>query len=67
VLSQRIVAGAPWKVVQVDLRRFAQKRVTLELAADAGASDAGDVALVGRPLLVYGYDRSPLEALAGER
>lgn len=65
--SQLVLPGSPWKVLQIDLRRFAGRSVLLELGVDPRQSSTGDVALWGRPVLVHGYDRSPLEAWAEER
>lgn len=67
VHAQPVVPGTPWKVLQIDLRRFAGRSVELELAVDPRAGAAGDAALWGRPVLVHGYERSPLEALGDER
>jgi hypothetical protein len=71
VASQAALPGAPWRVLQVDLRPFtrgaAGRRVTLELIATPGADGAGGVVLLGHPLLVHGYDRSPLEVWAEQR
>jgi hypothetical protein len=67
VHAETVLPGAAWRVVQVDLRRFAGQSVELELAAEARAHASGDVLLVGRPLLVRGFERPPLEVLAGER
>lgn len=67
VYAQDVLLGAPWRVVQVDLRPFAGRSVELELRVDPGPSDGGDAALFGRPVLVHGYDRSPLEVLAEGR
>jgi len=63
----RVLPGAPWKLFQVDLRPHAGRRVRLELSLAPLGSSAGDVALWGRPMLVHGYERSPLEAWAEER
>lgn len=59
--------GAPWKLFQVDLRPWTGRTVTLELALAPRASTQGDVALWGRPMLVHGYERSPLEVWAEGR
>lgn len=70
VASQMVLPGAPWRVLQVDLRvpeEAARRRVTLELVVEPGASAAGDAVLLGHPLLVHGYDRSPLEVWAEQR
>ncbi len=61
VHSQPVLPGAAWKVAQVDLRRFAGRSVTLELAVEPRQDETGDAALFGRPVLVHGYDRAPLE------
>lgn len=63
----RALPGAPWKLFQVDLRPFAGRTGRLELALAPLGSPAGDAALWGRPMLVHGFDRSPLEAWAEER
>jgi hypothetical protein len=73
VASHVALPGAPWRVLQVDLRPFAGgadaagRRVTLELVATPGAAGAGGVVLLGHPLLVHGYDRSPLEVWTEQR
>lgn len=67
VYEQLVLPGAPWRVVLVDLRPFAGRSVELELRVDPLQSETGDAALFGRPVLVHGYDRSPLEVLAQER
>jgi hypothetical protein len=68
VLERRLVQpGARWKVLEVDLRAFAGRRVELELAVDPRESAAGDAALWGWPRLLHGYPRSPLEMRAEER
>ena len=67
VHGQSVQPGVAWKVLQIDLRRFAGRSVELELAVDPRGSAAGDAALWGRPVLVHGYERSPLEALGVER
>jgi hypothetical protein len=64
---QVVLPGARWKPKLFDLRRFAGRKVTLELVVDPRASATGDAALWGRPLLLHGYDRNPLEIWAEER
>lgn len=59
--------GAPWRLFQADLRPWAGRTVTLELALASRANTEGDVALWGRPMLVHGYERSPLEVWAEGR
>ncbi len=67
VHGQPVLPGSPWKVVQIDLRRFAGRSVVLELSVDPRQTAVGDAALWGRPVLVHGYDRAPLGARAEER
>ncbi|NOT30289.1 MAG: hypothetical protein HOP15_07565, partial [Planctomycetes bacterium] len=67
VHSRVVLPGSPWQVTEIDLRRFAGRSVVLELVVEPRASVTGDFALWGRPVLVHGYDRSPLEAWAEER
>jgi hypothetical protein len=67
VRSAPVAPGAPWKPFQVDLRPWAGRTLTLELALAPRASTQGDVALWGRPMLVHGYERSPLEVWAEGR
>jgi hypothetical protein len=62
-----VTSGTPWRVQQLDLRSFAGRRVELELRAHPRQSRTGDALLLGRPVLVHGYDRPPLEAWAEER
>jgi len=63
----RVLPGMPWKLFQVDLRPFAGRKARLELALAPLGHAEGDAALWGRPMLVHGFDRSPLEAWAEER
>lgn len=63
----RVLPGAPWKLFQVDLRPFAGRTARLELTLAPLGHAEGDAALWGRPMLVHGFDRSPLEAWAEER
>jgi len=63
----RVQPGAPWKLFQVDLRPLAGRTGGLEFALAPLGSATGDAALWGRPMLVHGFDRSPLEAWADER
>jgi hypothetical protein len=65
--SQAVQPGARWKSKLFDLRRFAGRNVALELSVDPRQTAIGDSALWGRPVLVHGLDRSPLEAWAAER
>ena len=51
--------GSAWRRMLVDLRAFHGRRVRLELGVEAGAS--GVEVLWGRPTLLRGYERSPLE------
>lgn len=64
---QEIRPGAPWKLMRVDLRPYAGKRVTLELVVEPGAHARGDAVLLGWPALLHGYDGSPLELWARNR
>jgi hypothetical protein len=60
-----------WRLFQADLRPFAGRTVELELRAgsvrEAGWEAGGARALWGRPVLVHGYERPPLEAWAEGR
>jgi hypothetical protein len=67
VRAETVLPGRPWKVLEVDLRRFAGRTVELELGVDPRSNGAGDAALWGRPMLVHGYERSPLEAVREQR
>ena len=67
LLSLPAQPGARWRAFQVDLRPYAGRAVDIELGVDPLASTQGDRALWGRPMLVRGYDRSPLEAWAEGR
>jgi len=62
-----VAPGTPWRTLLVDLRPFAERTVELELRIEPGASARGDAALWGRPMLVHGYTRSPLEVWAAAR
>ena len=64
---QVVLPETRWKPKLFDLRRYAGRKVTLELVVDPRASTTGDAALWGRPLLLHGYERNPLEIWAEER
>lgn len=67
-VAQRVVLPeAPWRVLQVDLKRFGGRKVDLELRVDPGQTARGDAVLWGRPMLLHGYDRSPQQIWAEER
>ncbi len=59
--------GAHGRAFQADLRPFAGRTVELELRVDPRGSSGGDQALWGRPVLVSGFDRPPLEVWAESR
>jgi len=65
--SRTVLAGTARRGWQVDLRAFAGRRAAIQLAVDPRGDAAGDAALWGRPVIVFGYDRPPLEVLAEER
>jgi hypothetical protein len=64
VAERAVEPGAPWRPALFDLRPFAGRRGTLALVTEARP---GVRALWGRPQLLAGYERSPLEAWAEER
>jgi hypothetical protein len=83
VAFQLLLDGAPvktlevpagerrWRLFQVDLRTFAGRTVELELRVEPLGAErrtaGGERALWGRPVLVHGYERPPLEAWAEGR
>ena len=54
VHAQRAEPDGTWRLLQVDLRRFAGRSVDLELAVEPGPDATGDWALWGRPMLLHG-------------
>jgi hypothetical protein len=64
-LEQVLRAGAPLSRIEVDLGRFAGRAIALEIGAEA--LQGRPTVLLGRPLLVRGYDRSPGALWADER
>jgi hypothetical protein len=69
LLVRRVVApGAPWRTELVDLRAYQGRRARIELAVTIpdGAPMTGSAAW-GRPMLVQGFERSPLTAWAEAR
>lgn len=67
VERRRVEPGRIARPMEVDLRPFAGRVVELELVVETPGDAAGTPALWGRPMLVHGYDRSPLEVWAQER
>ena len=67
VESRVVTPETPLRVLQVDLRPFAGRSVTLELAAEPRGDVTGDALVCGRPLLVRGYERAPVQVWMEER
>jgi len=67
VQAQPVRPRSPWTIFLVDLRAYAGRSVDLELRVEPGANAEGDTALWGRPMLLHGYQRSPLEVWAERR
>lgn len=68
-VTRRVVPpGSPWRTELVDLREHQGRRVRLELAI-ARVEETGRTASAswGRPMLVHGFERSPLTAWAEAR
>jgi hypothetical protein len=65
--TRAVKPGERWRPLQVDFSAFAGRRVRLELVGEAGASVTGDALFLGRPMLVRGYDRAPLDVWLDER
>lgn len=66
VRAATVLPGELPRAQQFDLRRFAGRRVELELSVDPRGDATGDALLLGRPVLVHGYERSPLETIWAE-
>lgn len=68
-VTRRVVPpGSPWRTELVDLRAFEGRRVRVELAiAPTGNAARAESASWGRPMLVHGFERSPLTAWAEAR
>jgi hypothetical protein len=67
VLAQPVQPRTPWTIFLADLRPFAGRTVDLELRVEPGASAEADAALWGKPMLLHGYQRSPLAVWAERR